>query len=79
MGAGYPERNRLKALLDREIPDFAVRIGVSTTIDITRPSIDKAYGIRSWPKQAAIAYLKCCSWAMRFILAATIFQCAKRE
>ena len=40
------KRNRLKGLLDRSLPDFAVRIGGSTSIDITRPGIDKAYGIR---------------------------------
>ena len=40
------KRNSLKALLDRALPDFAVRIGGSTSIDVTRPGIDKAYGIR---------------------------------
>ena len=40
------KRNMLKALLDSALPDFAVRIGGSTSIDITRPGIDKAYGIR---------------------------------
>ncbi len=39
------KRNRLKALLDKKLPDFAVRIGGSTSIDITKPGIDKAYGI----------------------------------
>jgi phosphomannomutase len=28
------------------IPEFSVRIGGSTSIDITKPGIDKAYGIR---------------------------------
>ena len=40
------KRTRLKGLLDRALPDFAVRIGGSTSIDVTRPGIDKAYGIR---------------------------------
>jgi phosphomannomutase len=39
------KRNRLKALLDKRLPDFAVRIGGSTSVDITKPGIDKAYGI----------------------------------
>jgi phosphomannomutase len=39
------KRNRLKALLDVRLPDFAVRIGGSTSVDITKPGIDKAYGI----------------------------------
>ena len=40
------KRTRLKAMLERRLPDVAVRIGGSTSIDITRPGIDKAYGIR---------------------------------
>ena len=40
------KRNKLKALLDLALPEFAVRIGGSTSIDVTRPGIDKAYGIR---------------------------------
>jgi phosphomannomutase len=39
------KRNRLKTLLDERLPDFAVRIGGSTSVDITKPGIDKAYGI----------------------------------
>jgi phosphomannomutase len=46
------KRNRLKVLLDVRLPDFAVRIGGSTSIDITKPGIDKAYGIS---KLAAIS------------------------
>jgi phosphomannomutase len=40
------KRNRLKALLEMRLPDFAVRIGGSTSVDITKPGIDKAYGMR---------------------------------
>lgn len=36
----------MKAVLDRSLPDFAVRIGGSTSVDITRPGVDKAYGMR---------------------------------
>jgi phosphomannomutase len=39
------KRNQLKALLDKRLPDFAVRIGGSTSVDITKPGVDKAYGI----------------------------------
>jgi HAD superfamily hydrolase (TIGR01484 family) len=42
----YAKRKKIKALLDTYIPEFAVRIGGATSIDITRPGIDKAYGIR---------------------------------
>ena len=44
--ADVGKRTRLKAILERRLPDVAVRIGGSTSIDITRPGIDKAYGIR---------------------------------
>jgi phosphomannomutase len=44
------KRNRLKALLDVRLPDFAIRIGGSTSVDITKPGIDKAYGIQKLKK-----------------------------
>ena len=40
------KRKKIKAILDKSIPEFSVRTGGSTSIDITRPGIDKAYGIR---------------------------------
>ena len=42
----FAKRKKIKAILDRSIPEFSVRIGGSTSIDITKPGIDKAYGIR---------------------------------
>ena len=42
----YAKRKQIKAILDPYIPEFSVRIGGSTSIDITKPGIDKAYGIR---------------------------------
>jgi phosphomannomutase len=42
----YAKRKKIKAILDKSIPQFSVRIGGSTSIDITKPGIDKAYGIR---------------------------------
>ena len=41
----YAKRKKIKAILDTSIPEFSVRIGGSTSIDITRPGINKAYGI----------------------------------
>ena len=35
----------MKALLDNLIPEFSVRLGGTTSVDITKPGIDKAYGI----------------------------------
>jgi hypothetical protein len=41
----YAKRKKIKAILDGYIPEFSVRLGGSTSIDITKPGIDKAYGI----------------------------------
>ena len=40
------KRRKIKSILEKFIPEFSVRTGGSTSIDITRPGIDKAYGIR---------------------------------
>jgi hypothetical protein len=42
----FSKRKKIKAILDTLIPEVSVRIGGSTSIDITKPGIDKAYGIR---------------------------------
>jgi phosphomannomutase len=41
----FAKRKRIKAILDESIPEFSVRLGGSTSIDVTKPGIDKAYGI----------------------------------
>jgi phosphomannomutase len=41
----FAKRQKIKALLDASLPDFSVRLGGTTSIDITLPGIDKAYGI----------------------------------
>jgi phosphomannomutase len=41
----HAKRKKIKAILDKSIPEFSVRTGGSTSIDITKPGIDKAYGI----------------------------------
>jgi HAD superfamily hydrolase (TIGR01484 family) len=42
----FAKRKRMKALLDELIPEFSVRLGGATSVDVTKPGIDKAYGIR---------------------------------
>ena len=42
----FARRKKIKALLDELIPEFSVRLGGTTSVDITKPGIDKAYGIR---------------------------------
>ena len=42
----YAKRKKIKAILDAFIPEFSVRIGGATSIDVTKLGIDKAYGVR---------------------------------
>ncbi len=42
----YAKRKKIKAILDPLIPGFSVRMGGATSIDVTKPGIDKAYGIK---------------------------------
>jgi phosphomannomutase len=41
----FTKRKKIKAILDTFIPEFSVRMGGATSIDVTKPGIDKAYGI----------------------------------
>ena len=42
----FTKRKKMKDILDTLIPEFSVRLGGATSIDVTRLGIDKAYGIR---------------------------------
>jgi HAD superfamily hydrolase (TIGR01484 family) len=42
----FSKRQKIKETLDKTLADFSVRLGGSTSIDVTLPGIDKAYGIR---------------------------------
>jgi phosphomannomutase len=41
----FAKRKELKAALDAVIPEFSIRLGGTTSVDVTRHGIDKAYGI----------------------------------
>jgi phosphomannomutase len=41
----FAKRTKIKGLADMLIPEFSVRMGGATSIDVTKPGIDKAYGI----------------------------------
>jgi phosphomannomutase len=43
---GFAKRKKIKAILDPLIPGYSVRLGGATSVDVTKPGIDKAYGIR---------------------------------
>lgn len=40
------KRQKMKQLLDGRLKEFSVRLGGTTSVDVTKPGIDKAYGIR---------------------------------
>jgi phosphomannomutase len=42
----FTKRQKMKAVLETLIPQFSIRLGGTTSIDVTRLGIDKAYGIR---------------------------------
>ena len=41
----FSKRKMITAILETLIPEFSIRIGGATSIDVTKPGIDKAYGI----------------------------------
>jgi hypothetical protein len=41
----FSKRQKMKALLEQLVPEFSVRLGGTTSVDVTKPGIDKAYGI----------------------------------
>ena len=51
----FTRRKKMKTILDGLIPDFSVRLGGSTSIDVTKPGIDKAYGIKKLRDVLAIS------------------------
>lgn len=42
----FAKRKVIKSKLDLSLPEFSVQLGGATSIDITKPGIDKAYGIQ---------------------------------
>ena len=53
--ADFSKRKKIKAILDKLIPEFSVRLGGTTSIDVTKPGIDKAYGIKKLHDNLGIA------------------------
>jgi HAD superfamily hydrolase (TIGR01484 family) len=51
----FSKRKRLQAALVPLLPGFSVNIGGSTSIDITRAGVDKAYGLRRLADAAKVA------------------------
>jgi phosphomannomutase len=42
----FSKRKKIKTVLDVLIPEFTVRLGGATSVDVTKHGIDKAYGVR---------------------------------
>ena len=42
----FEKRKKVAAILKPLIPAFSIQLGGSTSIDVTRPGIDKAYGVK---------------------------------
>jgi HAD superfamily hydrolase (TIGR01484 family) len=41
----FAKRKQIKAILDPLLPEFSVGMGGATSLDVTKPGVDKAYGI----------------------------------
>ena len=51
----HKKRHALQKAIAERLPEFSVGIGGSTTIDVTKRGIDKAYGIHQLCKRLGIA------------------------
>lgn len=51
----FAKRQKVQAMLTPRLPGFVVRIGGSTSVDITREGVDKGYGITRLAKAANLA------------------------
>ena len=51
----YLKRRKIKGLLDALLSGFSIRMGGATSIDVTKPGIDKAHGIKKLTSILGIA------------------------
>ena len=51
----FAKRKTIEGILAPLIPTFSIQLGGSTSIDVTRPGIDKAYGVRKLHETLGIA------------------------
>jgi hydroxymethylpyrimidine pyrophosphatase-like HAD family hydrolase len=76
--ADFAKRQRMKALLDKLIPEFSVRLGGTTSVNVTKPGIDKAYGIRKLRDTLGITIREMLFVGDPYFPAAMIFRPRKR-
>jgi HAD superfamily hydrolase (TIGR01484 family) len=53
--ADFAKRKKIKTILDTLIPEFSIRLGGATSIDVTKHGIDKAYGIKKLKETLGIS------------------------
>jgi phosphomannomutase len=51
----FKKREKIKEILKPLIPEFSIQLGGSTSIDVTRPGIDKAYGVKKLHETLGVA------------------------
>lgn len=51
----FAKRKKIEAILEKMIPEFSIHLGGATSIDVTKPGIDKAYGVRKLRDTLGIA------------------------
>ncbi len=75
----FSKRKGMKAILDKLIPEFSVRLGGATSVDVTKHGIDKAYGIRKLRDVLSIPISEMVfHWGCRVPRGGTIIQQKKR-
>ncbi len=47
-------RKEIVAIAEKDLPEFNVKVAGLTSIDVTRPGVDKAYGMRKLMKEAGV-------------------------
>jgi HAD superfamily hydrolase (TIGR01484 family) len=51
----FAKRKKITVILETLIPEFSIRMGGATSIDVTQPGIDKAYGIKKLQETLGIS------------------------
>jgi phosphomannomutase len=51
----FNKRKKIKEILEPLIPAFSIQLGGATSIDVTRPGIDKAYGVKKLHEMLGVA------------------------
>ena len=51
----FAKRKKIKAILEKLIPEFSIQLGGATSIDVTKPGIDKAYGVNKLRETLGVA------------------------